>query len=225
MRILIFTGALLGLSGVAQAAAEPPGALAAGDWRLSEVGGKIACTLTLTRQTSVAGFEVKAPLACRLAFPALKAVAAWNLDAKGGLVLSDAEAHPIIVFPAQQASSFQAKAPDGRTWRLDPLGETEGPAAEAAPPMAGAFRLNAADGASLCDLTFTSDEAGARGAITPGVCSPAWTDRGLSAWSMRGSKLTLHARDGTKIVFFKSVQAGVFVNADPKADAISLSHR
>lgn len=94
---------------------------AAGDWRLSEVGGKIACTLTLTREASFAGYALKAPLACRRAFPALKGVAAWALDDKGGIVLSDSNALPIVTFPAQATGPYEAKSPDGRTWRLEPL--------------------------------------------------------------------------------------------------------
>jgi hypothetical protein len=103
------------------AAVDPAASRAAGDWRLSEVGGKVACTLTLTRQTSFAGFELKAPLACRLAFPALKSVANWALDGKGGIVLSDSRAQPIVTFPVQAKGPYEAKAPDGRTWRLEPV--------------------------------------------------------------------------------------------------------
>ncbi|HEY1753254.1 MAG TPA: AprI/Inh family metalloprotease inhibitor [Caulobacteraceae bacterium] len=96
-------------------------ARASGDWRLSAVGGKVACTLTLTRQTSFAGFEVKAPLACRRAFPPLLSVAAWALDDKGGIVLSDARAQPIVTFAAQARGPYETKAPDGHTWRLEPV--------------------------------------------------------------------------------------------------------
>jgi len=105
----------------------------AGDWRLSEVGGKVACTLTLTREASFAGYALKAPLACRRAFPALKSVAAWALDDKGGIVLTDANAQTIVIFPAAAAGgSYEAKSPDGRTWRLEPL------KSEAAPPSPAA---------------------------------------------------------------------------------------
>ena len=92
-----------------------------GDWRLSEVGGKIACTLTLTHTSSFAGFELKAPLACRMAFPPLRSVAAWTIDDKGGIVLADSYAQPIVTFPAQAKLPFEARAPDGRTWRLEPV--------------------------------------------------------------------------------------------------------
>jgi Protease inhibitor Inh len=136
MRILILIAAVLSfaglsLAGAAEGAADTAGLQGtAGDWRLSQVGGRVACTLTLTLQTSIGGYEVKAPLACRRAFPPLKTVAAWALNEKGGIVLSDAQAHAIIVFPELAGEPFQAKAPDGSTWRLEPL-----KAAVAIPPV------------------------------------------------------------------------------------------
>ena len=121
MRGLALAALIMCVCGPALAAVEPAASRAAGDWRLSEVGGKIACTLTLTRQTSSAGFELRAPLACRRAFPALKTVANWALDDKGGIVLSDGRAQPIVTFPSQSKGPYEAKAPDGRTWRLEPV--------------------------------------------------------------------------------------------------------
>jgi len=122
MRGLALALALFLMADQAAAAAVDPAAVrASGDWRLSEVGGKIACTLTLTRQVSLAGFELKAPLACRRAFPPLRSVAGWMLDDKGGIVLSDANAQPIVTFPAQARGPYEARAPDGRTWRLEPV--------------------------------------------------------------------------------------------------------
>jgi len=121
MRGIGLCALMLLTAGPAFAAADLAMARAAGDWRLSEVGGKVACTLTLTRQTSFAGFELKAPLACRRAFPALKTVANWALDDKGSIVLSDARAQTIVTFPIQSKGPYEAKAPDGRTWRLEPV--------------------------------------------------------------------------------------------------------
>jgi len=121
MRLAALITVALMFAGAAYAAIEPAAFRDSGDWRLSEVGGKVACTLTLTRQTSFAGFELKAPLACRRAFPPLKAVAAWMLDGRGGIVLADANAQPIVTFPVQAKGPYEAKAPDGRTWRLEPV--------------------------------------------------------------------------------------------------------
>jgi hypothetical protein len=118
-------------AGAASASVDAAALRASGDWRLSEVGGKIACTLTLTTQASFAGFELKAPLACRRAFPPLMTVAAWSLDDKGGIVLADAKAQPIVTFPAQAKEAqakgpYETKAPDGHTWRLE-LVKSAGP--------------------------------------------------------------------------------------------------
>lgn len=122
MRLLTLGAAVLVFASAAQASAlDPASSRTAGDWRLSEVGGKVACTLTFTLQTNFAGYEVKAPLACRRAFPALQTLAGWTLDAKGGIVLADAHAQPIVTFPAQTGAPFETRAPDGHTWRLEPL--------------------------------------------------------------------------------------------------------
>ena len=125
---LIFLAAL-GLAGEVRAVSDStaPGTVA-GDWRLSEVGGRVTCTLTFTHQSSHGGFELKAPLACRRAFPPLEGVVAWTQDDKGGLILSDAQAKPVIVFPEEAGGSYEAKAPDGRTWRLEPLPQGRTPA-------------------------------------------------------------------------------------------------
>jgi hypothetical protein len=138
MRGTALASALFLMAGQATAAIDPAAVRAVGDWRLSEVGGKVACTLTLTRQTISAGFELKAPLACRQAFPPLKGVAAWAMDDKGGIVLSDANAQPIVTFAAPPRGPYEAKAPDGRTWRLEPVRATttdgaQTPIAPAAP--------------------------------------------------------------------------------------------
>ena len=134
MRRAAFIAVLLSLAGAAHASIEPAAFRESGDWRLSEVGGKVACTLTLTRQTSFAGFELRAPLTCRRAFPPLRDVASWTLDDRGGIVLADANAQPIVTFPSRNKGPIEAKAPDGRTWRLEPVkGERAQPAADEIP--------------------------------------------------------------------------------------------
>ena len=144
MRLITLGALLIIVSGPAAAqasAVDPAGARAAGDWRLSEVGGRIACKLKLTLQTNFAGYEMKAPLACRLAFPALQSVAGWTLGAKGGIVFADFHAQPLVTFPALSAGPVEARAPDGHTWRLELLkaaGEAGAPPAAPAQPPAPA---------------------------------------------------------------------------------------
>ena len=133
MRLLVLASAFA-IAGQAGAAYDQAAARASGDWRLSEVGGRVACTLTLTRQSDLGGFQLRAPLACRRAFPPLKAVAAWALDERGGIVLTDVNAQPIVTFAAPGKGPYEAKAPDGRTWRLDPIrSDSQAPIATAPP--------------------------------------------------------------------------------------------
>jgi hypothetical protein len=133
MRVLALSSAII-LAGQAVGVGDPATLRASGDWRLSEVGGKVACTLTLTRQTNLGGFQLRAPLACRRAFPPLRTVAAWALDDKGGIILTDTNAQPIVTFALPGKGPYEAKAPDGRTWRLEPIrADTEAPMVTAPP--------------------------------------------------------------------------------------------
>ncbi len=91
-----------------------------GAWRLSEVGGKVSCTLNLTAQPGIGGLEVRVPIACRRAFPALKEVSTWSFDADGTIVLSDPLQRRILAFRAGPLRSYEARAPDGKVWRIEP---------------------------------------------------------------------------------------------------------
>jgi hypothetical protein len=224
MRPLFFLAAILAIVASAPSAlAEAPSLHATlGLWRLSEVGGKVACTLTLTDAPGIGGLEVKAPLACRGAFPALKDVSTWAFDADGAVVFSDPSQRRIGVFHARGAA-YEAAAADGKVWRLEPA-----PAARPAAPalrMTGAFRLTGVQGAVLCELVFRQDIFGGSGSIKPGACSPAWADKGVAAWTLRSGRLTLLDKARKPILVLKAGEGGAFATDDPKADPVSLVRR
>jgi hypothetical protein len=91
-----------------------------GQWRLSEVGGKIGCTVTLTDQASPGGLALQTPLACRHAFPPLRDVSVWNLDARGAPIFSDLRRRRVVAFNGPIGGPFLATASDGKAWRLEP---------------------------------------------------------------------------------------------------------
>ncbi len=199
----------------------PAGARATvGPWRLSEVGGKVACTLSLTGAPAPSGWEVKAPLACRGAFPPLREVSSWSMDADGALALTDNEGRRIVAFPAAASGPMEAKAPDGKTWRLEAAGP--GRLLTSREKMSGPFRLSGAGGTSLCDLDMKADIFGRAGWVVPGVCTPAWSAKGLSVWTMKDGRLTLMDQKRKPILVLKPGDPGVFVTTDPSGEALSL---
>jgi hypothetical protein len=113
---------------VALSTASPPHAegdvlatrAAIGQWRLSEVGGKVGCTVNLTDQASPGGHVLQAPPACHLAFPPLKDLSVWSLDAHGAPIFSDAAHNHVVAFIGPTGGPFQATASDGKAWRLEP---------------------------------------------------------------------------------------------------------
>ncbi|HWA60755.1 MAG TPA: AprI/Inh family metalloprotease inhibitor, partial [Caulobacteraceae bacterium] len=172
-------------------AASPKSAV--GQWRLTQVGGKVTCTLTLTGGAAVGGWEMRAPLACRGAFPPLRDVVAWSFDPQGQLQLSDAAGKRVVALAPAAAGAYETKAPDGKTWRLEPLGRPR--PLTARERISGEYRLTSAAG-QTCDLSLRADIFGRAGWATPGQCAPPWGQRGIAIWTLNGSRLTLmdHAR-------------------------------
>src|SRR5512143_3662764 len=119
MRAPLLLALTLAAAGVAEAQPDAgAGRPVVGKWRLSQVGGKVTCALNLTGSPGVGGWEAHAPLACRGAFPILRQLSSWTADAQGGLTLSDTQGRKVIAFQAAPGAAFEAKAPDGKTWRL-----------------------------------------------------------------------------------------------------------
>jgi hypothetical protein len=80
-------GASLGSSAAVAASRD-----GAGPWRLSEIGGKIGCTVALIdRGTLGGGHDVLSPGVCQRAFPPLKDLSIWRFDERGSLIFSDPE--------------------------------------------------------------------------------------------------------------------------------------
>lgn len=196
---------------------------AVGDWRLSDVSGKLACTLTLSGERGRSGFVVRAPLACRRGFPLLKDLAAWSLDPQGAIVFSDPAQRRIAVFSPQPGAPFEAKITEGKVWRLEPSRATrlQSPRER----MTGAFRLSGPGGAVLCDLQLTANLFGTAGAVTPVQCAPPWGDRNLTSWSFREGRLTLFDKARKPLLVLKTDTPTTFVASDPKADAVVLARK
>jgi hypothetical protein len=194
-----------------------------GPWRLSEVGGKIGCTLTLTGAPATAGWEVKAPLACRGAFPPLKEVTAWTLDAEGALALTDSEGRRIVAFATGASGPLEAKAPDGKTWRLELAGPAR--ALTSRERMSGPFRLSGAGGTTLCEMTLRADIFGRDGWVTPGTCAPAWVAKGFSVWTLKDGRLTLMDRKRKAVLVLKPADSGSYQASDPAEGPLSLTRR
>jgi|GEM_PF-5713699 len=108
---------------------------AVGQWRLSEVGGKVGCTLDLSDQASGRGHALLAPAACHLAFPPLKTLSVWSLDTHGAPVFSDPGRQHVITFNGPAGGPFQATVADGKAWRLEMASHpVVAPAAPPTPP-------------------------------------------------------------------------------------------
>lgn len=195
----------------------------AGEWRLSDAGGKIACTLTLSDEHGVAGNVVKVPLACRRAFPPLKDLAAWVMDPQGAIVFSDPTQNKIATFTPQPGAPYEAKTPEGKTWRLEPSHAPH--LLSARERMTGAFRLSGPGGAVLCDLTLTANLFGNGGSVSHGQCAAPWSDKAFAVWSLQGGRLTLFDKTRKALLVMKTSDPTTFVANSPKAEVVTLARK
>ena len=114
----IFIAAIVGGAPIVHAGDGLSADGAIGHWRLSAVGGKVGCTISLTDLERLGGRDLRAPAACQRAFPTLRAFSLWNLDGRGVLRFSDNLQRHFVEFSGPIGGPYAATAPDGRRWRL-----------------------------------------------------------------------------------------------------------
>jgi hypothetical protein len=124
MNLAVIAAAALAVAGAPKTESDQAAALvkaAVGPWSLTEVGGKIECTLTFTDQQAAGGRDLTTPPACQRAFPPLRDLTVWSLDLHGAPVLSDRGRAHVVTFAGPTGGPYDATAPDGKAWRLAAL--------------------------------------------------------------------------------------------------------
>lgn len=199
-----------------------------GAWDLEAVDQPRRCTIILGAETTASGRRVRFPATCRRAIPILADVSTWTVTAKGLPVLADAQGKAILGFDgAGPTVALQAKAGDGKDYRLDPKSyprsarsaasaATQAASAAQRPTAVDPGRAPAADtlpgrysvmrqqNREACRLVLGPDSAGGGRAAFEGSCQ----DTGLTifdpaGWRYNAGRLSLVARKGhtTDLVF------------------------
>jgi len=219
---IILAAAIAG--GGAQGADAPAGPHgASGPWRLTQVGGKVGCTVNLTDHAQPIGLDVTFPPVCRRAFPALRLLAVWSVDPQGAIVFADAKGQRILALAGSPGGAYEAKTADGAVLHMEAAPTAPMPTPSAG--MSGAFNLTGSGGAVLCDLVLRANFFGESGRITPRACAAGWADKGFAVWTLRQGRLTLMDRTRKPILVMKAGDTGIFVSVESKTDPITLVRR
>lgn len=197
-----------------------------GAWDMEAVDQPRRCTIILGAETAAHGRQVRFPATCRRAMPILADVSTWTVTAKGLPVLADAQGKAVLGFDGTGPTvALQAKAADGKDYRLDPktypratqpsptaptqmtaaqrptvVDPRSAPTAETLP---GRYSLMRQQNREACRLVLGPGPAGGPAAFD-GSCQ----DTGLAifdpaGWRYAAGRLSLVARKGhtTELVF------------------------
>lgn len=199
-----------------------------GAWDLEAVDQPRRCTIILGAETAAHGRQVRFPATCRRAMPVLAEVSTWNVTAKGLPVLADAQGKAVLGFDGTGPTvALQAKAGDGKDYRLDPKSyprSARPPAsaatqaasaaqrptvvdpgrAPAADTLPGRYALMRQQNREACRLVLSPGPATGAPAAFEGSCQ----DTGLAifdpaGWRYGAGRLSLVARKGhtTDLIF------------------------
>ncbi|PZO01056.1 MAG: hypothetical protein DCF30_08255 [Hyphomicrobiales bacterium] len=195
-----------------------------GAWDLEAVDQPRRCTIILGAETVAHGRQVRFPATCRRALPVLSDVSTWTVTAKGLPVLADAQGKAVLGFDGTGPTvALQAKAGDGKAYRLDPKSyprSAKPPASAAALAAAAAQRPTVVDPgrAPAADtlpgrytLMRQQNREACRLVLSPGPQPDApaafegpCTDTGLTifdpvGWRYSAGRLSLVARKGHSV--------------------------
>lgn len=242
--------ALLGLLALTLPVA-PADAGGQGVWEMSLDGSNRRCRLTLSLDTLGDWYSARFPAGCRRALPVLVSVQAWR-DVDGRVELLDREGQEALTFKPlgkDAETGFRAKAPDGKTYRLELASRSPAqveaaisPAppklvpqstpidpATAPPPstIPGIYALDRYTEREVCRLRLERPLGGAADPVPIRILQGC-RDAGIMAfepvsWRYDAGRLTITARRG-HTVSLVSEQAGEW-RRDPAVGAVLVLRR
>ena len=84
-----------------------------GTWIIKNESGKKSCTVKLTRELAVGGYQIDIDAKCIKRFPTMENVASWRLDEGWQIVLADATRKEILRFYTPDDTYISSKEIDG----------------------------------------------------------------------------------------------------------------
>jgi hypothetical protein len=163
LRFLAMLAALLALAAVepvrAQDAASLKKEMISHQWELATTDRSKTCVMILKPDATAQGFKLELEPGCAAALPFAKDIAAWNVKGLDIVRLQDAKGEAVIDFTEVETGIFEGLRTNEGVYILQDLAAARS-LAKSMDQMIGDWAMVRSNGATICGLTLTNNDAG-----------------------------------------------------------------
>jgi hypothetical protein len=191
-----------------------------GAWEFSNADRDKICRFTFRADAVADGYKLDIDKNCADLFPSTKDIAAWAVDAYGGLRLLDGRGRLVIELTEAETGIFDGFQPGEGRYVLQSAAAAPVRSAE---DMVGDWAIARGTGKPICTLTLANDAAGADGLalkLKPG-CDPLVTRFGPTAWRFDQGELVLLSGRG-QVWRFEENDANTWLRVPESPDPVLL---
>jgi hypothetical protein len=129
-------------------------------WELATTDRSKTCVVTLKPDAAPQGFKIELESGCAAALPFAKDIAAWSIRGLGDIVrLQDAKGESVIDFTEVETGIFEGLRNNEGVYILQDLAAARS-LAKSMDQMIGDWAMVRSNGATICGLTLTNNDAG-----------------------------------------------------------------
>ena len=130
-----------------------------GQWELSTTERSKTCVVTLKPDSSPKGLKLELEPACATALPFTKDITGWDIKGLDIVRLQDASGEAVLDFTEVEAGILEGVRPGEGVYILQDLAAARS-LAKSMDQMIGDWAMVRSNGATICGLTLTNNDAG-----------------------------------------------------------------
>ncbi|MBV9532410.1 MAG: AprI/Inh family metalloprotease inhibitor [Bradyrhizobium sp.] len=168
-----------------------------GQWELSTTERGKTCVVMLKGDTSPQGLKLELEPGCAAALPFTKQITGWSVKGLDIVRLQDARGEPVIDFTEVETGIFEGVRTNEGVYILQNLAAARS-LAKSMDQMIGDWAMVRGNGATICGLTLTNNDAGNDNfqVFLKPKCDPAISTFAPTQWRLEHGQILLMSNRG-----------------------------
>ena len=168
-----------------------------GQWELSTTERGKTCVVMLKGDTSPQGFKLELEPGCAAALPFTKQITGWSVKGLDIVRLQDARGEAVIDFTEVETGIFEGVRTNEGVYILQNLAAARS-LAKSMDQMIGDWAMVRGNGATICGLTLTNNDAGNDNfqVFLKPKCDPAISTFAPTQWRLEHGQILLMSNHG-----------------------------